>query len=317
MSKKYDIINKSLIIMITLHELLKKKADFNKYIANKMKDIKKLSVDEKKLLGQELNQEKKQFYDEFIKTKAQIEKIAIDQKLQSSKIDVTIPGKRSKIGSINLITASISKLNEICSALGFKVYEGPSLDSDWYNFEALNISKNHPARSMSDTFFVNDDIVLRTHTSNMQIRVMEKNKPPFKFISLGRVYRKDSDATHVPMFHQMEGVVVNKNANFLELKSMLQYILESFFECKIKMRFRNSYFPFTSPSFEVDIFVNGKWLEVLGSGIIHSNVFKNCNIDESVKGYAFGMGIERLTMIKYSIEDVSCLLYTSDAADDP
>ncbi|MEL6711716.1 MAG: phenylalanine--tRNA ligase subunit alpha [Pseudomonadota bacterium] len=296
--------------MLTFQELLQQKADFNKQITQQMKNMKHLSVEEKKKLGQKLNYEKKEFYDMFNKKKLELERFELNKKLEASKIDVTLPGKRNCIGSINLITHTINQLLQICSSLGFDIYDGPSVDTDWYNFEALNFIKDHPARNMSDTFFINSNYILRTHTSNMQIRVMEKQKPPLKFASIGRVYRNDSDATHVPMFHQFEGVVVNDKVNLIELKSMLQYILESFFGQNIKMRFRNSYFPFTSPSFEVDIFLNGKWLEILGSGMIHKHVFDNCKLDNA-KGYAFGIGIERLIMIKFGIKDIR-LLFSGD-----
>jgi len=232
-------------------------------------------------------------------------------------IDVSLPGRASLPGSIHPITQITRQICDIFTRMGFEIAEGPEVESDYYNFEALNIPKYHPARDMQDTFYVSDNIVLRTHTSPIQVRVMEKRKPPVKVIAPGKVYRSDSDITHTPMFHQIEGLMVGENISFGNLKGILTNFVHLMFDEKTSLRFRPSFFPFTEPSAEVDILCvmcRGKgcrvcsqtgWLEVLGAGMVHPAVFENVGYNTSrITGFAFGMGVERITMLKYGIDDI-------------
>jgi len=235
----------------------------------------------------------------------------------SDVLDVTLPGVGVEYGSNHIITKTTEEIEFFFISLGFDVLNGFEIDTDYYNFEALNMSETHPSRNIHDTFYINNHQLLRTHTSNMQIHIMENKKPPFKVISCGKVYRRDSDISHTPMFHQVEGFVVDKDISVANLKFILSNFLDFFFKGKVNIRMRSSYFPFTEPSIEIDIqCVNcmGKkcstckysgWIEVLGCGIIHPNVLSNCNINNNLyRGLAFGMGIERLSMIKYRIDDL-------------
>lgn len=235
----------------------------------------------------------------------------------ADSIDVSLPGRSASQGLLHPVSQINRQINDIFRRLGFDIAEGPEVETDYYNFEALNFPKNHPARDMQDTFFVSDDIVLRTHTSPLQIRTMEKERPPIRIIMPGRVYRCDSDLTHTPMFHQVEGLVVDKNIGFSDLKGVLTTFVHQIFDEEISLRFRPSFFPFTEPSAEVDILCvicRGKgcrvcsqtgWLEVLGSGMVHPAVFENVNYDTSkYSGFAFGMGVERIAMLKYGIDDL-------------
>ncbi len=237
--------------------------------------------------------------------------------LQEEKIDVTLPGRGVEYGKIHPVTRVSNEICEIFSILGFNVVEGPEVELDYYNFEALNIPKDHPARDMQDTFYVTDDVVLRTHTSPVQIRVMEKEQPPIRIISPGKVYRPDSDISHTPMFHQIEGLLVDKGITFGDLKGILTFFLHEVFGKDTLLRFRPSFFPFTEPSAEVDIqcvmchgagcSVCGQsgWLEILGSGMVDPEVFKTVGYDpEAVSGFAFGLGLERIAMLKYGISDI-------------
>jgi phenylalanyl-tRNA synthetase alpha chain len=232
-------------------------------------------------------------------------------------IDVSLPGRPTGCGSLHPITRISGEICDIFSKMGFAVAEGPEVEKDWYNFEALNFPKDHPARDMQDTFFVSDDIVLRTHTSPMQIRVMEKNSPPLRIIVPGKVYRCDSDLTHTPMFNQVEGLLVDERTSFGDLKGILTAFVHQMFDDQISVRFRPSFFPFTEPSAEVDILCvicRGKgcrvcshsgWLEVLGAGMVHPAVFENVGYDVSrYRGFAFGIGVERIAMLKYQIDDI-------------
>ena len=236
---------------------------------------------------------------------------------EDSSIDVSAPGRPWEIGSLHPITQMMGEICDTFAKLGFEVVEGPEIEKDYYNFEALNFPKDHPARDMQDTFFVSDDIVLRTHTSPMQVRTMEKYKPPLRIIAPGKVYRCDSDLTHTPMFHQVEGMLVDENASFGDLKGILTAFIHEIFDEQISLRFRPSFFPFTEPSAEVDILCvicRGKgcrvcshtgWLEVLGSGMVHPAVFENVGYDTSrYTGFAFGIGVERIAMLKYQIDDI-------------
>lgn len=255
---------------------------------------------------------------ELIELKLQeLEAASIKSKLESETIDVTLPGRNRTIGSLHPITKTFYRIEEHFLQLGFSIAYGPEIENEYNNFEALNIPKHHPARAMHDTFYFDDGLLLRTHTSNVQIRVMQNNKPPFRLIAPGRVYRCDSDITHTPMFHQVEGLMIEKGINFSHLKGVFTRFLQAFFEKDLKIRFRPSYFPFTEPSAEVDmqctgcmgggcrICKNTGWLEISGCGMVHPNVLKNCNIDPNeYSGFAFGMGADRLAMLRYGINDL-------------
>ena len=286
-----------------------------------MKLLGKLTIDQKKIKGQELNKLKTFIEVSINDHKILIENTELEQKLKNESIDVTLPNTEEIIGKIHPISQTIFSITEIFGNLNYSVEAGPDIESDFNNFSALNIPPHHPAREMQDTFYVNnsngEDNVLRTHTSPVQVRTMLNSKPPIKIIVPGRTYRSDSDSTHTPMFHQVEGLVVNKDSTMADLKSTLILFLKEFFEIEnLKYRFRPSYFPFTEPSAEMDVAYTKKnnvlkigegddWLEILGCGMVNPKVLENCNIDSSVyQGFAFGMGIERLSMLKYGITDM-------------
>ena len=299
---------------IRLHYLGKKGL-----IPEALKGLGSLSIEEKKSKGQELNSIKK-FIEEALKDqKINIENKEIEKKLNSETIDVTLPPNINEQGKIHPISQTIFSIIEIFGNLNYAVETGPDIETDFNNFTALNIPEHHPAREMQDTFYVDgeDNNVLRTHTSPVQVRTMLETKPPIKIIVPGRTYRSDSDATHAPMFHQVEGLVVDESSTMVDLKSTLVTFLENFFEVKsLQYRFRPSYFPFTEPSAEMDVAytkVNNKikigegdnWLEILGCGMVNPIVLENCNIDsKKYQGFAFGMGIERLSMLKYGMPDL-------------
>ncbi|MDC1054494.1 phenylalanine--tRNA ligase subunit alpha [Alphaproteobacteria bacterium] len=290
-------------------------------LPSEMKLLGKLPIDQKKIKGQELNKLKTFIEVSINDQKILIENTELEQKLKNESIDVTLPHIEEVTGKIHPISQTIFSIIEIFGNLNYSVEAGPDIESDFNNFSALNIPPHHPAREMQDTFYVNnsdgEDNVLRTHTSPVQVRTMLKSKPPIKIIVPGRTYRSDSDSTHTPMFHQVEGLVVNKDATMADLKSTLILFLKEFFEIEnLKYRFRPSYFPFTEPSAEMDVAYTKKnnvlkigegddWLEILGCGMVNPKVLENCNIDSSVyQGFAFGMGIERLSMLKYGITDM-------------
>ena len=290
-------------------------------IPSEMKLLSKLPIDQKKIKGQELNKLKTFIEDEVNYHKILIENKKLEEKLKNESVDVTLPHNEEVAGKIHPISQTIFSIIEIFGNLNYSVEAGPDIESDFNNFSALNIPPHHPAREMQDTFYVNnpkgEDNVLRTHTSPVQVRTMLKSKPPIKIIVPGRTYRSDSDSTHTPMFHQVEGLLVNKDATMADLKSTLILFLKEFFEIdNLKYRFRPSYFPFTEPSAEMDVAYTKKnnvlkigegddWLEILGCGMVNPKVLENCNIDSSVyQGFAFGMGIERLSMLKYGITDM-------------
>ena len=290
-------------------------------IPSEMKLLSKLSIDQKKIKGQELNKLKTFIEDSINHHKILIENKKLEEKLKNESVDVTLPHNEEVTGKIHPISQTIFSIIEIFGNLNYSVEAGPDIESDFNNFSALNIPPHHPAREMQDTFYVNnpkgEDNVLRTHTSPVQVRTMLKSKPPIKIIVPGRTYRSDSDSTHTPMFHQVEGLLVNKDATMADLKSTLILFLKEFFEIdNLKYRFRPSYFPFTEPSAEMDVAYTKKnnvlkigegddWLEILGCGMVNPKVLENCNIDSSVyQGFAFGMGIERLSMLKYGITDM-------------
>jgi len=230
----------------------------------------------------------------------------VKAKLEKERIDVSLPGSKTETGGLHPVTITINRVTKFFSELGFSVETGPEIESDYYNFDALNIPKHHPARADHDTFWFNPELLLRTQTSGVQIRTMEKMQPPIRIMAPGRVYRNDYDQTHTPMFHQIELLYVDKKANFTELKGLLHDFLRAFFEEDLQVRFRPSYFPFTEPSAEVDVMgKNGKWLEVLGCGMVHPNVLRNVGIDPNeYSGFAVGMGVERLTMLRYNVTDL-------------
>ncbi|WP_353684025.1 phenylalanine--tRNA ligase subunit alpha [Thermodesulfovibrio sp. 3907-1M] len=285
-------------------------------ITERIKNLGKLPPEQRKLQGKILNG-LKNFIEEALKNKEEeLKQKEISEALKKELIDITLPGKDFYSGGSHPVNRTLLEIIDIFRELGFTVEEGPEVELDYYNFEALNIPKNHPARDMQDTFYISEDVVLRTHTSPVQVRVMEKKKPPLRFISPGKVYRCDSDVTHTPMFHQVEGLMVDENVSFSHLKGVLVYFLKRLFG-DIPIRFRPSFFPFTEPSTEIDIgciICSGAgcrvckgsgWLEVLGAGMVHPNVFKFAGYPEGkYTGFAFGMGVERLTMLKYGIDDI-------------
>ena len=289
-------------------------------IPQALKELSTLSIEEKKSKGQEINILKKFVEENLRDRRASLENAEIQKKINQENIDVTLPPNIKTVGKIHPISQTIFNIIEIFANLNYSVESGPDIETDFNNFTALNIPEHHPAREMQDTFYLEGDQennVLRTHTSPVQVRTMLTNKPPIKIIVPGRTYRSDSDATHAPMFHQVEGLVVNQDATMVDLKSTLVSFLEEFFEVKnLQYRFRPSYFPFTEPSAEMDVAytkVNNKikigegdkWLEILGCGMVNPVVLDNCKIDSKVyQGFAFGMGIERLSMLKYGISDL-------------
>ena len=291
----------------------------NGKISNSFKNLVSLPAEERKKFASDLNLAKDELQEKINKKIQEIEIKEINSKLENEKVDITLPERNIVQGKIHPVSQVIDEISSIFSEIGFSVEEGPDVENEYYNFTALNTPDNHPARDMHDTFYLDDkkELLLRTHTSPVQVRTMLKGKPPFKIIAPGRTYRSDSDQTHAPMFHQVEGLHIDKNISMGHLKGCLNYFIKSFFEVdKIKMRFRPSHFPFTEPSAEVDIgyelkdgkIVIGdgdKWLEILGCGMVHPNVLKNVKINpDKYQGYAFGIGIDRLAMLKYGINDL-------------
>jgi len=275
-------------------------------LTEQMKELGKLPKEEKPKAGQAINKAKQQVQGLINEKGQQLRDAEIKQKLAAESIDVTLPGRTNEIGGIHPVTRTIERIESFFGELGFEVKSGPEVEDDFHNFDALNIPEHHPARADHDTFYFNPKLVLRTQTSGVQIRTMETEKPPLRIISPGRVYRNDYDQTHTPMFHQVEGLLVDKDVSFTHLKGILHDFLHNFFEEDLEIRFRPSYFPFTEPSAEVDVMgKNGKWLEVLGCGMVHPNVLRSVGIDpEEYTGFAFGMGVERLTMLRYGVNDL-------------
>lgn len=271
-----------------------------------LKGLGKLSNEERPAAGQKINQAKQKIQQLIHARGTLLQTQELNQKLAGETIDVTLPGRGQSRGGLHPVTRTINRIESFFSELGFSVKTGPEVEDGFHNFDALNIPANHPARADHDTFYFNPDVMLRTQTSGVQIRTMEVEEPPLRIISPGRVYRNDYDQTHTPMFHQVEGLMVDKNVSFAELKGILHDFLNNFFEQDLQVRFRPSYFPFTEPSAEVDVMgKNGKWLEVLGCGMVHPNVLKAVNIDPEIyTGFAFGMGVERLTMLRYEVNDL-------------
>ena len=282
-------------------------------ITAQLKLLGSMDPNEKPIFGQEINATKKRVEDELQLKKAELKKSTIAKNIETSSIDVTLPGRAYLSGSIHPITATLMEIENIFLSAGFMIKDGPEIENEYYNFSALNIPENHPARAMHDTFYVGSDLLLRTHTSPVQIRSMETEGVPIKVIAPGKVYRRDSDLTHIPMFHQVEGLVIDQGINFTHLKGILHEFINCFFEKELELRFRPSYFPFTEPSAEVDILSeDGKWLEILGCGMVHPKVLENLDLDSEIyTGYAFGMGVERLVMLKYDIKDIR-VFYEND-----
>jgi len=291
----------------------------NGLVSSQFKQIGSIAENERKKFASDLNNIKNELQDLIESKINEIQNATINEKLEKEKIDITLPERNFTRGKIHPVSQTIDKISSIFSEIGFSVEEGPDVENEYNNFTALNTPDNHPARDMHDTFYLDDkkQKLLRTHTSPVQIRTMLKDKPPFKIIAPGRTYRSDSDQTHAPMFHQVEGLHIDKDINMGHLKGCLNYFIKEFFEVeKIKMRFRPSHFPFTEPSAEVDIGYEikdgkiiigegNKWLEILGCGMVHPNVLKNVKVDPlKYQGYAFGIGIDRLAMLKYGINDL-------------
>ena len=290
-----------------------------------LKGMGALSNEERPLIGKIANEVREEIEGTLREITADISKSEMLSKLINDKIDVTMPGKAVKSGALHPLTIVLNELYDIFIGMGFKIAEGPDIELDYYNFEALNIPKNHPARDTQDTFYISDNVVLRTQTSPVQVRTMEKEKPPIRIISPGRVFRSDAvDATHSPVFHQVEGLVVDKGITMANLKGMLELFLKRLYGEDTKVRFRPHHFPFTEPSAEVDVscFVCGGkgcrvckgegFIEILGAGMVHPQVLRNCNIDpEEYSGFAFGVGLERIVMGRFNIDDLR-LFYEND-----
>jgi len=283
-----------------------------------LKGLGKLSKEERPKMGEAINQAKVNLQNLLTDRKNHLETLELEKRLLKEKIDVSLPGRNVEMGGLHPVTITLNRIQSLFAKNGFEVEVGPEIEDDFHNFTALNIPEHHPARAMHDTFYFDEGTVLRTHTSPVQIRTMENKKPPLRIIAPGRVYRCDSDITHTPMFHQVEGLIVDKDANFAQLKGLLIDFLRAYFEKEdLQVRFRPSYFPFTEPSAEADIecvICGGEgcrvckktgWLEVLGCGVVHPNVLNSVDVDaEEFTGLAFGMGVERLAMLRYGVNDL-------------
>ncbi|HHQ4533253.1 TPA: phenylalanine--tRNA ligase subunit alpha [Aeromonas veronii] len=290
----------------TLDEIRVKYLGKKGFFTEQMKGLGALSAEERPAAGAVINQAKQQVQDALNERREALEVAVLNQKLAAETIDVSLPGRRIENGGLHPVTRTIERIERLFGEMGFKVARGPEIEDGFHNFDALNIPAHHPARTDHDTFYFNPDLMLRTHTSGVQIRTMQQQQPPIRIIAPGRVYRNDYDMTHTPMFHQVEGLLVDEHASFTELKGILHDFLRHYFEEDLTIRFRPSYFPFTEPSAEVDVMgKNGKWLEVLGCGMVHPNVLRSVGIDpEKYSGFAFGMGVERLTMLRYGVNDL-------------
>ena len=270
-----------------------------------LKSLGSLPQDKRKDAGLLLNKLKEELESLYASTSQTLIARANSERLAKDSVDVTLPGFQSYKGSLHPVSQTIKEISDFFERMGFDIETGPEAEIDYYNFEALNVPEDHPAKDMHDTFYLSNSGLLRTHTSPVQIRTMEKSEPPHRIICPGKVYRKDSDLTHTPMFHQIEGLVVEKDASFAQLKGLLNDFLEDFFGEKVELRFRPSYFPFTEPSAEADIRWKKNWLEVLGCGMVHPNVLEGVGVDtKEYSGFAFGLGVERMAMLKYDIPDL-------------
>lgn len=286
-------------------------------ITAQLKSLGAMDPEARRIAGARINEAKNALTAALDERRAALEADKLAEQLAGDSVDVTLPGRGQTIGGLHPVTRVRRRIEQIFRNAGFAIADGPEIEDEWHNFEALNIPANHPARAMHDTFYFPDGRLLRTHTSPVQVRVMEGQKPPFRVIVPGRVYRNDSDMTHTPMFHQVEGLVVDEGISFANLKAILHGFMQALFEKDVKMRLRPSYFPFTEPSAEVDISCvacggsgcrvckNTGWVEVAGCGVVHPNVLRAVNVDpERYTGYAFGMGIDRLTMLRYNVNDI-------------
>ena len=282
-----------------------------------LKGLGSLSAEERPAAGAKINDVKQSLQDLIGQRKMHFESIELDAKLADETIDVTLPGRGEDVGGLHPVTRTMERIEGFFSRIGYDVEVGPEIEDDYHNFESLNIPSHHPARAMHDTFYIDPTTVLRTHTSPVQVRTMERHAPPIRIICPGRVYRCDSDLTHTPMFHQVEGLVVDRDISFADLKGVIDQFLKAFFEADLPVRFRPSYFPFTEPSAEVDIQCTNcggdgcrvcshtGWLEVMGCGMVHPNVLEHCDVDTNIfTGFAFGMGVERLAMLRYGVNDL-------------
>jgi phenylalanyl-tRNA synthetase alpha chain len=279
-------------------------------ITGQLKQLGSLPPAERKEFGERVNLAKHAVAEAIAARKAVLDAEALSLRLATERIDVSLPGRGPGLGTQHPVTKSLERISEIFARLGYQLADGPEIEDDFHNFEALNFPPHHPARAMHDTFYFGDGRLLRTHTSGVQVRFMNSHQPPLRMIAAGKVYRSDSDQTHTPMFHQVEGLLVDETSSFADLKGTLAEFVRAYFERDFEMRFRPSYFPFTEPSAEVDIAWqqpdgSTRWLEVLGCGMVHPNVLRACGIDpERHTGFAFGMGVERLAMLRYGVDDL-------------
>jgi phenylalanyl-tRNA synthetase alpha chain len=279
-------------------------------ITGQLKQLGALPADQRKAFGEQVNRAKDAIGEAIATRKIVLEEAAFCERLATERIDVTLPGRGNGIGNLHPVSRTLERITDIFARLGYQLADGPEIEDDWHNFEALNFPPHHPARAMHDTFYFPDGRLLRTHTSGVQVRFMAEHRPPLRMIAAGKVYRSDSDQTHTPMFHQVEGLLVDETSSFADLKGTLAEFVRAFFERDFEMRFRPSYFPFTEPSAEVDIAWqqpdgSTRWLEVLGCGMVHPNVLRNCGIDpERYTGFAFGLGVERFAMLRYGVNDL-------------
>ena len=293
-------------------------------LTEQLKTLGGLPADQRPAAGAAINQAKNEVNTALTQRKEALDAVEAENQLAAEMLDVTLPGRRQSTGGLHPVTRTIERIENIFTRAGFSVVEGPEIEDDYHNFEALNIPAHHPARAMHDTFYFDATTLLRTHTSTVQVRTMETSKPPIRIICPGRVYRCDSDVTHTPMFHQVEGLLIDENVSFADLKGLIANFLQVFFEAELSVRFRPSYFPFTEPSAEVDVqcvVCRGQgcrvckqsgWLEVLGCGMVHPRVLQMSGIDpEKYTGLAFGMGVDRLAMLRYQIKDLR-LLFDND-----
>jgi phenylalanyl-tRNA synthetase alpha chain len=275
-------------------------------LTERLKALSQLPAEQRASVGQEINLAKQAVQSQLNERREFLENAVLEAKLAADAVDVSLPGRGSSIGGRHPVSRALSRIEKIFANAGFGVRSGPEIEDEYHNFTALNIPENHPARAMHDTFYFPGGKLLRTHTSPVQIRSIVDEGVPIRIIAPGRVYRCDSDQTHTPMFHQVEGLVIDENVSFANLKAVLHEFVEAFFERKAELRFRPSYFPFTEPSAEVDVrWGEGRWLEILGCGMVHPNVLESAGVDsEKFTGYAFGIGIERLAMLRYGVSDL-------------
>lgn len=309
-----QIANQAVATATTIAELDQVRVDYlgkKGQITALLKSLGQLDASERPAAGAKINEAKEAVLENLNAKKAALENSALEAQLMSEAIDVTLPGRGTDLGGLHPVTKTMRRIESFFAKAGYSVEVGPEIEDDYHNFEALNIPGHHPARAMHDTFYFNANTLLRTHTSPVQVRTMEQGKPPFRMICPGRVYRCDSDQTHTPMFHQVEGLFVEEKVSFADLKSTIEEFLRVFFERELEVRFRPSYFPFTEPSAEVDIEwgrnADGsiKWLEVMGCGMVHPKVFEASGIDPEIySGFAFGLGVERLAMLRYGVNDL-------------